>query len=73
MEQSSSWKANSNSDSQETPRLFLEPECSLTYSQQPATVPYPETDESTPQHPTYFLSSIPTKVTERCMRYIRLS
>jgi hypothetical protein len=32
----------------------MEPEGSLPYSQQPATGPYPEPDESTPHPPTSF-------------------
>jgi hypothetical protein len=32
----------------------MEPECSLSCSQQPATGPYPEPDESTPHLPTLF-------------------
>jgi hypothetical protein len=33
----------------------MEPECSLPYSQEPATGPYPEPDESIPHLPTLFL------------------
>jgi len=33
----------------------MEPEGSLPYSHDPATDPYPETDESSPQFPTLFL------------------
>jgi len=32
----------------------LDPEGSLSYSQEPSTGPYPETDESTPYIPTLF-------------------
>jgi hypothetical protein len=34
---------------------FMEPESSLPCSQQPATDPYPEPDESSPQFSTLFL------------------
>jgi hypothetical protein len=50
---SRSWEANSLSASQEIPRLLL-PEGSLPCLQEPATGPYPEPDESSPQLPLYF-------------------
>jgi hypothetical protein len=37
--------------SQEIPRIFMEPESSLPYSQVPATRPYPETTPSSPHAP----------------------
>jgi hypothetical protein len=46
MEQSSLWAANSHSASQEIPRLLWNPESSLQRSQERATDPYPEPDES---------------------------
>jgi hypothetical protein len=48
----SPWQAKNHSGSREIPPHFMEPEVSLTYSQEPATGPYPEPDESIP-HPTY--------------------
>jgi hypothetical protein len=33
----------------------MEPECSLPHSQQPATCPYPEPDQSSPCPPSHFL------------------
>jgi hypothetical protein len=42
MEQSLSWKANRFSASQEIPPNFVESECSLPHSQQPATRPCSE-------------------------------
>jgi hypothetical protein len=50
--QQSSWEANSHSAIQETPRLFVEPEGSLPRSQEHATGPYFEPDESSPQPAT---------------------
>jgi hypothetical protein len=44
MEQSPSWEANSFADSQEIPRILLNPEISLPHSQMPANFPYPEPD-----------------------------
>jgi len=44
MEHSPSSEANSHLFSQEIPHLFMEPEGSLRYSQEPATCPYPEPD-----------------------------
>jgi hypothetical protein len=37
--------------SQEIPRLFMEPESSLPYSQVPATCPFPEPTPSSPHNP----------------------
>jgi hypothetical protein len=54
MEQNPSWQANSHSATQEIPRPFMEPEGSLPCSQQPATDPYPEPDESSSHLPTLF-------------------
>jgi hypothetical protein len=53
MEQSPSWETNSHSGNQ-IPRLFMELEGSLRCSQQPATDPYPEPDESSPRRPIQF-------------------
>jgi hypothetical protein len=50
MEQSPSWEANQFAASQEIPRIFMEPEGSLTHSQVPATCPYPEPTPSSPHH-----------------------
>ena len=55
MQQSPSLKANWSSASQEIPRHFMKPKGSLPYSQEPATYPHLEPDQSTPCHPTYFL------------------
>jgi hypothetical protein len=38
----------------------MEPEGSFPYSQEPATGPYPEPDESSPYHQILFLSVSPT-------------
>jgi len=48
MEQSSSSEANSHSASQEIPPSFMDPEGSLSYSQETATCPNPEPDDSNP-------------------------
>jgi hypothetical protein len=37
--------------SQKIPRIFMEPESSLPYSQVPATRPYPEPTPSSPHYP----------------------
>jgi hypothetical protein len=55
MEQSPSWEANSHSAVQEITYFFMEPKGPLSYSQEPTTGPYPETDESSPELPTLFL------------------
>jgi hypothetical protein len=41
-----SWKANSRSAGQETPRLFMELRDSLMCSEKPATAYYPDPDET---------------------------
>jgi hypothetical protein len=52
MEQSPSWEANPVfAASQEIPRIFMEPEGSLPYSQLPATCPYPEPTPFSPHQP----------------------
>jgi hypothetical protein len=53
MQQCPSWEADSRSVSQEIPRL-MEPKDSVPCSQEPATGPCPEPDESTPHPPTLF-------------------
>jgi hypothetical protein len=54
MEQSPSCEANSHSASQEI-LTFMEPELSLSFSEGPATGPYPDPDESSPHLYTLFL------------------
>jgi hypothetical protein len=44
VDQSLSWDADIRSASQEIPRLWIEGEDSLLYSQDPATGPHPEPD-----------------------------
>ena len=44
MEQSPSWEADNSSGNQEIPHIFLEPECSLRRSHDPATCPYSESE-----------------------------
>jgi hypothetical protein len=51
MEQSPSSEANRFVASREIPRIFMEPERSLPYSQVPTTCPYPEPTPSSPHHP----------------------
>jgi hypothetical protein len=48
MEQSPSSETNNRSDSQETPKRFIEPEDSYPYSQELTSGPSPGPDESTP-------------------------
>ena len=48
MEQSHYREATWFSASQEIPSHFMEPEVSLSYSQVPATCPYPEPAQSSP-------------------------
>jgi hypothetical protein len=50
-EQSPSWEANQFADSQEIPRIFMEPEGSLPYSQETSTCPYPDPTPSSPHNP----------------------
>ena len=54
MEQSPSWEADRSSASADIPPQFMEHEGSLPHSQQPATCPYPEPDQSSPYLPTHF-------------------
>jgi hypothetical protein len=54
MEKNTSWEANSRSASQDSPS-FIEPEGASPYSQEPATGPYAEPDESSSHPPTLFL------------------
>jgi hypothetical protein len=49
MEHNPSWEANNSSDIKKFP-AFYETEVSLLCSQEPATDPYPELDESNPYH-----------------------
>jgi hypothetical protein len=51
MEQRPSWEANRFAASQEIPRIFMDPEGSLPYSQVSATCPYPELIPSSPHKP----------------------
>jgi hypothetical protein len=37
-----------------TSQHFMEPEGSLSCSQEPSTGPYPEPEQSNPYHPSYF-------------------
>jgi hypothetical protein len=53
MEQSPSWEANRFAASQEIPRIFMEPEGSLLYSQVPSTCPYPEPTPTSPHSPHF--------------------
>jgi hypothetical protein len=39
-----------------TSQHFMEPECSLPYSQEPSTCTYPESDQSNPYHPNLSLA-----------------
>jgi hypothetical protein len=48
MQQSSSWKANKSSASQEIPRILWKLGGSLPHLQVPTTFPYPEPDQSSP-------------------------
>ena len=48
MVQSPSWEANWFAASQDLPRIFMEPEGSLTHSQASATCPYPGPAQSSP-------------------------
>jgi hypothetical protein len=50
MEQSP-WEANRFAAGQEIPRIFMEPEGSLPYTQVPATRSYPEPTPSSPHNP----------------------
>jgi hypothetical protein len=59
MEQSPSWEANRFEASKEIPRIFMEPEGSLPYSQVPATCLYTEPTPSSPHHP-FQLSEYPS-------------
>jgi hypothetical protein len=54
MEPSSYWEANSRSATQEFPQHFMEPEGSLPCLQEPSTGPYPEPEQSKPNHPILF-------------------
>jgi hypothetical protein len=55
MELSPSWEVAICAATQELPSLFLEPEGSLSCSQEPSTGPYPEPDQSSPYYPTLSL------------------
>ena len=48
MEQSPSWEADSFSASQKNPPRFMDSNSSLPHSQEPATYPYVEADQSSP-------------------------
>jgi hypothetical protein len=50
MEHSPSREANQCAASQEIPRIFMEPEGSLPYSQVAVTYPYPEPTPPSPHH-----------------------
>jgi hypothetical protein len=56
MEQAPSLEADISPASQEI-IAFMEPESSLTSSQQPATYPYPEPDKSSPSPLTLLLQN----------------
>jgi hypothetical protein len=51
MEQSPSWEVNTSSATEEIPRILMETEGSLSHSQEPATCPHPEPDQSSPCPP----------------------
>jgi len=53
MEQSP-WEVNRHLVSQEIPSTFMEPECSLSCSQDPTIGPYPEPAATNPHFPTLF-------------------
>jgi len=53
MQQCYSWEANSLSASQENLQVLWNPNVHYR-SQEPATGPYPESDESSPHLPPYF-------------------
>ena len=59
MEQNFSWEANIFSASQDIPSNFIEPDGSLPRSQQPATCPSADPDQSSPcpPFPTHFLKT----------------
>ena len=57
MDQYPSWEANSSSVSQEIIRHFMNPGSLLQYSQEPATCPYPEPDQSSPCSTSYILKN----------------
>jgi hypothetical protein len=54
VEKCPSIEADSSSPSQENPRLLMEPEISIPYSQEPTTDSYPESHESSPHSHTCF-------------------
>jgi hypothetical protein len=51
MELIPSGEAASCAATQEFPQNFMEPEGSLSFSQEPSIGPYPEPDQSSPYHP----------------------
>jgi hypothetical protein len=55
MEQNPSWEANRFSASQVISPRFTEPEGSLPHSQEPATCPYSQPDQSSPCPPSHVL------------------
>jgi hypothetical protein len=45
------WEASSYAATQEFYKMFMEPEGSLPFSQEPSNGPYPEPDQTSPYHP----------------------
>jgi hypothetical protein len=44
-------EAASSAAIKEFPSILLEPKCTLPFSQEPSTSPYPEPHQSSPYHP----------------------